>query len=966
MLVSVDALQNLYGLHIDILMLRALTRDTRNDPEREQALKLVRVLVDRSREWGSLPPAFIRLFVSAAEQPDEKLRDICVETLCELAIQDTAALALSGGMKALFWALSDCPPDLCECVLMAIVVVLDREETRRYVRAGFDVETIVSPITNSLGSPPSDEQLQQASRSLQYLFKTWTGLIYLCYDDKRVVKAVVEAVKLPSDAVRTVVLDMLFEIFLLPNPSDQTNFVECATQQSSSSTQHEDLLMEHLSYPPLNEDGPRLLDNYLAVVLVVFIESGLFNALIEVIQGPNTELGKKATGLLGEILDLCGRVLPKSYGPNVFTLPELFDVASDFRQESRRHTATAALAHIGDRRRSKEDSKTSLIDVSVIGHASQFARSRRVPKRLAHFEYVKIRVGLQIDEDRFRVLLGNTGVLALKDYTKWNWDAIMELVQGPLYHVKRFEEVLRNTKLIKRLLAFYRPANRQFSSIQKETGAAKYVRIGSELLSVLVSNPEGFRYLVEDPLLAQIAQCLMQLDPLYNASMPPQAEPVFSRDRMEKTLTSYYFHLLGTLSRTTEGISILERFKIFDLFYHMTELKSRDDIAKAIVLNLDYRNDGHPRVLLSKVLTSGYKLYDPSLAVCEMAAKVLEEVCSNRDNLEAMIQLRPTVDHMGNIGEPLLLNTMGFTYLSELNYIETQMERWFELELSLASAVMGYSNSNEDSAAELVDNERDSDHNVPPHFYGELTKTAEGCDLLRKKEHFIRFVEYVRRLPADADLEPENISKLKAVLWAVGHVGTSEMGHTFLSEANIIVDIVALAESSPVLSVRGTSFCVLGLISMTGRGAEVLDSLGWHVVLNHKRSYTGLCVPRDFSKILKVRPCEYRASVADGPVVAQTWERHEPLTQEVLRCVGDMPNNILATGASKTIARIRHDHPDIFARSDVYLDVQNLLSTYSYRMTARRYLAELFGNFEFNEQRFAEMDSVVSNSAVIV
>ncbi|KAH8913426.1 hypothetical protein BT69DRAFT_1234618 [Atractiella rhizophila] len=46
--------------------------------------------------------------------------------------------------------------------------------------------------------------------------------------------------------------------------------------------------------------------------------------------------------------------------------------------------------------------------------------------------------------------------------------------------------------------------------------------------------------------------------------------------------------MIGTLSGYSEGVRLLERFKIFTLFYHLSELRSRDDIVKAIVENMDY------------------------------------------------------------------------------------------------------------------------------------------------------------------------------------------------------------------------------------------------------------------------------------------------------------------------------------------------------------------------------------------
>ena len=58
-------------------------------------------------------------------------------------------------------------------------------------------------------------------------------------------------------------------------------------------------------------------------------------------------------------------------------------------------------------------------------------------------------------------------VVGSKDHTKWNWDSILELVQGPLLVPRRLEEVIKTTKIVKRLLYFYRPLNHQFSDMKR-------------------------------------------------------------------------------------------------------------------------------------------------------------------------------------------------------------------------------------------------------------------------------------------------------------------------------------------------------------------------------------------------------------------------------------------------------------------------------------------------------------------
>lgn len=118
----------------------------------------------------------------------------------------------------------------------------------------------------------------------------------------------------------------------------------------------------------------------------------------------------------------------------------------------------------------------------------------------------------------------------------------------------------------------------------------------------------------------------------------------------------------------------------------MCELRSRDDIIKLIIECFDYSIDAHQRIVLSKALTSSYmetrlfathhlgrllhdapdltdwalqllitQLYDPAMDVCEIAVMYLEEACHDPANLEKVVYLRPTLEHLGDIGANLYL-----------------------------------------------------------------------------------------------------------------------------------------------------------------------------------------------------------------------------------------------------------------------------------------------------------------------
>jgi rapamycin-insensitive companion of mTOR len=164
------------------------------------------------------------------------------------------------------------------------------------------------------------------------------------------------------------------------------------------------------------------------------------------------------------------------------------------------------------------------------------------------------------------------------------------------------------------------------------------------------------------------------------------AELLFSKQALEETMISGYFAMLGTLSGHIDGLAMLSQHCIFTSFYHILDLRSREDLIQLIITELDYTHDSHPRIILSKALTTCGKeirlfatthlgklvdsgggvakwatrllvtqLYDPSLDVCRLAVRICCDICVRLELLEYLVQLRPMLDHLGEIGAPLLL-----------------------------------------------------------------------------------------------------------------------------------------------------------------------------------------------------------------------------------------------------------------------------------------------------------------------
>lgn len=1025
---------------LDIYLSRTLIRDNRFEIEKIQAIKLIRAIMELAalRSISSAPDRLaldledllgsgvIRALAAVAEHAEDKLRHICLETLAELAVFDIRLLIKGGGLRSTLQALTEGATDFSPTLVQVFIYLVDMPGTRQHLRPGVDLEIALSGFTEAPVQKPItyNALLRSTASVVTVLLRSWSGLIYLCMKDKCAIKSLVQALRVNTVEVKSFLLDMLYDLF---NVRGATGRVDPASKRESShkapsSPQTGADASTNVRYiAPLGElgDQPRsrlnLVDHYLALLLVVFLESGLVDALIDVIEHAPT-MARKATMLMGELLQVSKRVHPPSMGGTIHSLPRLFSLAADFRldRSDERQAAASALASIdsANRHRAHHEAMTSAAALSGAVQSTARDRSNSVEESMRRgqrqVEKAKLRMGMQIDDVQFRNMMVETQVLVTKDHTKWNLDMLTEMLEGPLLNPKRLDDVAKGTKLLRRVLAFYHPFALRFASIRKLNTNRRFVRLGCLLLSTLASTPEGVRVLVEDRLLREIRECLDQLDPLSGLS---GSDPLLSRKRMKETLTSGYFEMIGVMTQSTEGIRLLERFKIFTSLYHLSELRSRDDIVKAVIENVDYSIDGHSRIILAKALTSSYKdvrlfatrhlaelirqqtspastkneseaqsdwtisllltqLYDPSVDVRQLATKVVEEACTSSHILEKVVSMRPTLDHLGELGHPLLLKflstSVGIRYLWHGEYIDREMDEWFnernqryvvEVEVMLAdffsiyrksashvgngssTSALGEVSGSASASPTSTGTDSKQDGVVPPHFYGELAKTPEGCRILQQKGHFAEFAHFIRQHGSEAS-DGELITKLKSVLWAVGNIGANELGLPFLEAEDVVSEIVEIAESSQVLSVRGTCFFVLGLISSTNSGAEALGDYGWQSVCTPLGVPMGLCIPVDINRLVSIP--QWEANKVPDLSYLELAEPETLVVNKIITSIANLGNSILATNASRSLSKLKAKYKSAFKDMSVLARALELMDHFYYRVSVRRYVWELF------------------------
>ena len=398
-------------------------------------------------------------------------------------------------------------------------------------------------------------------------------------------------------------------------------------------------------------------------------------------------LRRKATLLLSEVLKLADRCLPASVIANIQALPGLLEKSVQ-EGEHEGSISSGMIYQIDSVNRTLQRS-----GLASKAHQLATAAMQADPNSSSRpSEPVNSKLAVEIDDLQFRSLLLETQVLTTANYLKWKWDLINDLIEGPLLNSKRLEESIKASKFMKRLIGFFRPFKYKFSDARNTKPNQRYVRTGCALMKVLLQNQEGIAYLTESKLLRQLAECLAQLD---RTSGLTATQPLFSPYRVSETLTGGYFALLGALSSDLQGLQMIERWRMINMFYHIMELDGREDLIRILLSNMDFSLDSHLRVMLSKALTSCPKsvriystkllrkyatsqtrganqdmrqggcewairllvtqLYDPEVQVCEIAVQTLEEVCNHRVQLEYVVRCCPALDHLGAIGAPLLL-----------------------------------------------------------------------------------------------------------------------------------------------------------------------------------------------------------------------------------------------------------------------------------------------------------------------
>ncbi|MCJ1306659.1 hypothetical protein MMC25_000302 [Agyrium rufum] len=994
------SLQTIRELQTDTIVMLSLIKDSKASIEREQALKFVRGFLDVKDGVQEISVGVVRTVVAVAGHYEDRLRNLAILTLTEILVRDPALLKEAGGVTTLKDVLGDGNYAGSDGLVSALLHVMDSPSSRNQLALGHEIEAVFAPFTDPLAVSTHEERLKVNGRAIASIFNSWPGLFIMAKGNFLTVRSVLLSLAHPIPLAREVVLDLLFDILHIKPPSWTSSFL--AGRRLTTYGRVTNLKPKTIGETPRleNEDDQNrasLVDHFVALTLAILLHGGLLQALASLIgEAMDAPLKRKATLLLGEVLKLMNHALPSSMSNPLQVLPNLS--ASAFEENDDNHAASTNLIYQIDSvnrnllksgNLSKDSNSTSMTksEPSAAPKANESARTR-----------------IDMDEITFRSLLVETQVTNTVNYLKWRWDIIADIIEGPLLNPKRLEDATKGTKFLKRLMGFYRPFKYRFSNARNTKPNQRYVRVGCALMKCLLITPEGTQYLSENKLLRQIAECLAQIDPMSGLT---SNAPLFARDRIQDTLTAGYFNILGALTGDPKGLAMLGRWRIINMLYHLIDMKEREDIIQLLLGTMDFSLDSHLRVMLSKALTSSPKairifatkllrqyatqlpsfekgsrkgstnaywairllvtqLYDPEVDVSEVAVQILQEACDRKQYLEYVVQCRPALDHLGEIGAPLLLRflstSLGYQYLNGLDYITQEMDDWYLgrnekyvllVEASLSRALFPDQTSTKGNLDEQMPTQENG--KVPPHFYHELARTTDGCKLLRASGHFEGFVSTIKTHWEESN-DGEIILKVKGCLWAVGNVGSMELGAPFIEDSDVVSWIIKIVEQSKVITMRGTAFFVLGLVSRSLHGAEILNGFGWDVATNHMGQSLGFCLPPSLETLFDISETEEQrlesAQAAQLPHIASKGgiaiatspkaTSQDPLEARVIALVADLCNTVLTNRAVAELRAIKVKKPELFRSPALFQRVVLELGQHNYRLLVRRYVLDMF------------------------
>ncbi|KAI1280892.1 Rapamycin-insensitive companion of mTOR [Halotydeus destructor] len=760
-----------------------------------------------------------------------------------------------------------------------------------------------------------ENKFSTAQRVIEIILRSWIGLTYLNSvntlkeEFSSGLKSLIESLHMPYTDTRLNILDLLFRILNLSVPPYVDDFQEALSSRLVITVQDSWQLYNGFvasegadSLESMAKNRPNLCENYLAILVHSLVCGGLIDALVAVITKPKDMRNSvRATILLGEVLFLTSKYLPSDMVQQCHSLSGLFEAATSSENSGKiRDIACAAISCLNKIHTMKKfASPCHSVYLEQLIHFSTHLTKKKTFSETLSRTRLKNLLRKENDEETIASQI-NDSLVNTSEHNQWDWELISYVLNFPSEGMHKLDEI-HHRNFIRRLVSFYKPSSKLFSQLENDNERHKPIaRACCHLLDFLLEIDESKASVFLEDFIDDIVANLQQIN-----SEKFVHNTIFGHTSLRSTLSHYYFLFVGRLSGSHKGKKLLEKSGVFQLLMETATL--HDMYTKLICSSLDYtKEDSFARALLNKIIssdsesarlyatnflrvllrtnTTDFKIWgiqlllqqlnDSNSTISKVAADILNEACDNQTYLEALIKLRPSFLHLGDTGILFMARfascRIGFEYLKNSSIIDQQFELWSN------TYVYKYVMIVEDLLNETLTNYRRTDSTygrrsnqvldikkysfLPVHLYGQLCQSDEGFTLLlERKTDFLS--SSVVQLDTHTCLTARQCLELKAIMWIFGHIGSTRHGFPFLVSHRVVSKISEIAKSADVISLRGTAFYVLGLISQNPDAAQALHDAGW-LPIQRKRNEKWPLVDQPFEVDYVLKTKEYSSSLS--------------------------------------------------------------------------------------------------------
>lgn len=656
--------------HAEHFIIRSFELEGKN-PERLEACKLIRRWLEVSPK--SFPKGICNSLIALSEVENDEFKDFGIEALRLLSSSNLVLVAWSGGLKVLINAVLDikCSQALGENIIFTLSYLLNESHTRMYLKNGQEITRIFGVFTeheSGLRENELEAVIKLSRKVIVLMSRSWAGLIYLASNG---LKDIITNLRHPiKPIIKEGILDTITDMLNIPVESSAKSY--------------------------------NLLNNYLAMVIKALLHSNLYPALSNLAIDRNTRIAQRARKLLKIVTKAASDLLPES--------PQL---SLNLVSGSAGKTAELVADIASSARQFQENSDKNFLKQACDFISTDTTGGMVAPNLVVSGIYKQHFINT-IDDAQYLNLITRSQVA--KEIQKWDWDTIYEIISGPISSPFRFVHP-QSQKFLKNIIGYFMPSKGLFSVLPWHVSHFTKARVGSMLISILLAQEEGITllsttysesfFVVRKSYMGELCDAIEEELKFEETKVNSQAR-IFSPDRIKCCMSREYFKWLGIFMGNRSGKKLL---KTYNIDTKIMKLAGIDHLAPLLLTVMDFK-EASSQQFLSLLLQSKAKLvrlkamgylrvlfragiFDLSWAVWGLvnqlhsvdsdtvssALLVLDELCQYKENLKAFIETGPQkLMKLGEEGNKCLIrflsSTSGVNYLSELQYINSELEKW--------------------------------------------------------------------------------------------------------------------------------------------------------------------------------------------------------------------------------------------------------------------------------------------------